>query len=276
MIEIYCEKIKDLLDPARDNLQVHACGVWWAWRWGWGLHWQMVTLCSSPMLGGAGRVGAYTAEQRCHCIKCKKPWHTHLLRSLPPLPATAVCLQVVQDKERGVIVSDATELPVASEAECVKIMELGLSNRAGTGQPLLLAVWRPSRCWPYPSHAISMAPVLPAEHQWFACCLCGGNAALALKARPHAPPHSYPPTRRLPCCAVSATAMNAGSSRSHCIVYILCEKAFPDGRVEYGKLALVVGGGRCWLAEPVGRLAWQAGLSCACCTAHKELLVSLF
>ena len=69
------------------------------------------------------------------------------------------------------IVSEATELPVGSEAECVKLMELGLRNRA-----------------------------------------------------------------------VSATAMNAGSSRSHCVVYLLCEKAFPDGRVEYGKLALVVSG----------------------------------
>ncbi|GAB4818979.1 hypothetical protein N2152v2_006025 [Parachlorella kessleri] len=96
VIEIYCERIKDLLAPSRDNLQV------------------------------------------------------------------------VQDKDRGVIVSEATELPVGSEAECVKLMELGLRNRA-----------------------------------------------------------------------VSATAMNAGSSRSHCVVYLLCEKAFPDGRVEYGKLALV-------------------------------------
>jgi hypothetical protein len=80
-------------------------------------------------------------------------------------------MQVVQDKERGVIVSEATELPVASEAECVKLMEVGLSNRA-----------------------------------------------------------------------VSATAMNAGSSRSHCVVYLLVSKAFPDGRVELGKLALVVSG----------------------------------
>lgn len=36
--------------------------------------------------------------------------------------------------------------------------------------------------------------------------------------------------------------MNAGSSRSHCVVYLLVEKSFPDGRVEFGKLALVVRG----------------------------------
>ena len=42
--------------------------------------------------------------------------------------------------------------------------------------------------------------------------------------------------------AVSATAMNAGSSRSHCVVYLVVERAFPDGRTEFGKLCLVVGG----------------------------------
>ena len=31
----------------------------------------------------------------------------------------------------------------------------------------------------------------------------------------------------------------AGSSRSHCVVYLMAEKAFPDGRLEYGKLSLV-------------------------------------
>ena len=31
----------------------------------------------------------------------------------------------------------------------------------------------------------------------------------------------------------------AGSSRSHCVVYLMVEKAFPDGRLEYGKLSLV-------------------------------------
>ncbi|KAI7845148.1 hypothetical protein COHA_001193 [Chlorella ohadii] len=39
--------------------------------------------------------------------------------------------------------------------------------------------------------------------------------------------------------AVSATAMNAGSSRSHCIIYVIVEKAHADGRVEFGKLCLV-------------------------------------
>lgn len=40
--------------------------------------------------------------------------------------------------------------------------------------------------------------------------------------------------------AVSATAMNAGSSRSHCVIYVVVEKAHVDGRVEFGKLCLVV------------------------------------
>ncbi len=30
--------------------------------------------------------------------------------------------------------------------------------------------------------------------------------------------------------AVAATAMNAGSSRSHCIVMLMVQKSFPDGR----------------------------------------------
>ncbi len=34
--------------------------------------------------------------------------------------------------------------------------------------------------------------------------------------------------------------MNAGSSRSHCIIYVIVEKAHADGRVEFGKLCLVV------------------------------------
>ncbi|KAL4452306.1 hypothetical protein ABPG75_007968 [Micractinium tetrahymenae] len=39
--------------------------------------------------------------------------------------------------------------------------------------------------------------------------------------------------------AVSATAMNAGSSRSHCVVYLVVERSYPDGRTEFGKLCLV-------------------------------------
>ncbi|KAK9806816.1 hypothetical protein WJX72_003710 [[Myrmecia] bisecta] len=39
---------------------------------------------------------------------------------------------------------------------------------------------------------------------------------------------------------IAATAMNAGSSRSHCIVYLMVEKVYEeDGRVEHGKLCLV-------------------------------------
>ena len=31
----------------------------------------------------------------------------------------------------------------------------------------------------------------------------------------------------------------AGSSRSHCVVYLMVEKSHPDGKLEYGKLCLV-------------------------------------
>ena len=42
--------------------------------------------------------------------------------------------------------------------------------------------------------------------------------------------------------AVSATAMNAASSRSHCVVSLLVQRARPgDGGVKFGKLCLVVG-----------------------------------
>lgn len=34
--------------------------------------------------------------------------------------------------------------------------------------------------------------------------------------------------------------MNAGSSRSHCVVYLVVERVYPDGRKEFGKLCLVV------------------------------------
>ncbi|PRW56939.1 kinesin [Chlorella sorokiniana] len=77
-------------------------------------------------------------------------------------------LQVIQDPVRGITVAEATELPVAGERDCVELMQLGIANRA-----------------------------------------------------------------------VSATAMNAGSSRSHCVIYVVVEKAHADGRVEFGKLCLV-------------------------------------
>ena len=81
----------------------------------------------------------------------------------------------MQDRDRGIFVSDATELPVRSEAECVQLMQRGIANRA-----------------------------------------------------------------------VSATAMNAGSSRSHCVVTLVVEKAYADGGRAASKLCLVVS--LCWLA----------------------------
>eukprot|EP00887_Chlorella_sp_A99_P003296 scaffold9.g3296.t1 len=77
-------------------------------------------------------------------------------------------LQVVQDKERGTIVQGATEVPVASEAECVALMRRGIAARA-----------------------------------------------------------------------VSATAMNAGSSRSHCVVTLEVERSLADGGSVLSKLCLV-------------------------------------
>ena len=77
---------------------------------------------------------------------------------------------MVADHSRGgVVVADATELPVGSEAECVAAMRAGIASRAQ-----------------------------------------------------------------------GATAMNAESSRSHCVVYLLVQRANPDGRTEWGKLCLVV------------------------------------
>ena len=34
-------------------------------------------------------------------------------------------------------------------------------------------------------------------------------------------------------------SLATGSSRSHCVVYLMVEKSFSDGKLEYGKLCLV-------------------------------------
>lgn len=52
--------------------------------------------------------------------------------------------------------------------------------------------------------------------------------------------------------------MNAGSSRSHCVVTLVVERHYPDGRAEFGKLCLVV---RCAAALYAVLLA--AGTACA-------------
>lgn len=39
--------------------------------------------------------------------------------------------------------------------------------------------------------------------------------------------------------SVSATEMNAESSRSHCIVYVMVERTNADGTIQYGKLSMV-------------------------------------
>ena len=39
-------------------------------------------------------------------------------------------LQVQQERLRGITVAHATEVPVSSEAELVKVMQLGIGNRA--------------------------------------------------------------------------------------------------------------------------------------------------
>lgn len=39
--------------------------------------------------------------------------------------------------------------------------------------------------------------------------------------------------------SVSATDMNAESSRSHCVVYVMVERKNSDGTIHYGKLSMV-------------------------------------
>ena len=41
------------------------------------------------------------------------------------------------------------------------------------------------------------------------------------------------------CLSASPCFLAAGSSRSHCVVYLMVEKSYSDGKLEYGKLSLV-------------------------------------
>jgi hypothetical protein len=89
-------------------------------------------------------------------------------------------LTVVRDAS-GVSVAEATALPVASEQQCMELMESAIANRA-----------------------------------------------------------------------VSATAMNEGSSRSHCVVRLHVERVGTDGAMHQGKLCLVVR----WAGDHEGNNVW--------------------
>eukprot|EP00891_Asterochloris_glomerata_P002689 jgi/Astpho2/2689/gw1.00050.167.1_t len=77
-------------------------------------------------------------------------------------------LQVKQDPCRGITVAGATEVPISSQAEAMRVLQHGIANRA-----------------------------------------------------------------------VASTAMNAESSRSHCIVTLAVQQMHTDGKTVYGKLCLV-------------------------------------
>lgn len=95
---------------------------------------------------------------------------------------------------------------MAGERDCVELMQL-----VGAGRP---GVARPEQ----------------------------GVLLASCKSAPYLCPTCLPPSspQGIANRAVSATAMNAGSSRSHCVIYVVVEKAHADGRVEFGKLCLVV------------------------------------
>lgn len=141
MIEIYNERIRDLLDPAKENLQVRR---------------------AAPAKG----VPALVPPALPALLPPSRSALFHFPTSCVLSPAAT---QVTHDRERGIVVANATAQPVANERDCVELMQRGIAARA-----------------------------------------------------------------------VSATAMNAGSSRSHCVVYLIVERAFADGRIECGKLCLVV------------------------------------
>jgi hypothetical protein len=141
VIEIYNERIRDLLDPAKENLQVRR---------------------AAPAKG----VPALVPPALPALLPPSRSALFHFPTSCVLSPAAT---QVTHDRERGIVVANATAQPVANERDCVELMQRGIAARA-----------------------------------------------------------------------VSATAMNAGSSRSHCVVYLIVERAFADGRIECGKLCLVV------------------------------------
>lgn len=163
---------------------------------------------------------------------------------------------MIQDPVRGITVAEATELPVAWERDCVELMQL-----------------------------------VGAAHGRAGCGLCSVSHHTVCK-HVHAAWPAHPlPSPNIPCQgianrAVSATAMNAGSSRSHCVIYVVVEKAHGDGRVEFGKLCLVVGaaghaGGLCWnWWDAIARVHVSPATFCKLCSprtncSHGSSLSSL-
>ena len=59
-------------------------------------------------------------------------------------------------------------------------------------------------------------------------------------------------------------AVATGSSRSHCVVYLMVEKSYSDGKLEYGKLSLVGVSSQLPLAAP-----FTVALACVYCLKLK-------
>lgn len=157
VIEIYNERIKDLLDPSKDNLQAR----------GWG--------------HGAGRWAGWASKARCTAATaqisgpgpCRGTvlWPSTLVPKVAcPPPCGA---QVIQDPVRGITVAEATELPVAGERDCVELMQLVGAERAGSGLcsvshrtvcKHVLAAWT-AQALPPPTPHARASPTVPCRPQ---------------------------------------------------------------------------------------------------------------
>lgn len=49
---------------------------------------------------------------------------------VPFFPAFCFPPQVIQDPVRGIVVADATEVPVSGDRDCVELMQRGIAARA--------------------------------------------------------------------------------------------------------------------------------------------------
>ena len=115
VIEIYLERIKDLLNPGRDNLQVGT-----------------LPLLPPPLIDQ--RSPCWHAHALLHPQHYPRPFNLchHLALSPFVIPPTRhrVPLQVIQDPARGIVVAEAREVVVANERDCVELMREGIANRA--------------------------------------------------------------------------------------------------------------------------------------------------
>lgn len=181
VVEIYCERVRDLLDPlGRDNLAIKQG------RDG-GMFVEGAACVGGARLPSWPRAGGVMPPQQLHCGCCACTALLLQMRSAAPgrhMAATALlfsaCMRLLPWRSsKGQVcgffaaVAGATEVCVTDEAQLVGLMHAGLAARA-----------------------------------------------------------------------VTATNMNAASSRSHCIVTVGVEKACPDGSVVAGKLRMVDLAGR--------------------------------